>query len=444
MKFDLATRRAQLLLNSATAVFAVFAVVVGAAAPARAERQTFLGWHQSSEVSYLTVATTPGSPLVVRACRAQGDDVPAAWPPALSVDPGVLCADLSEQSVGARAIDFARNEVSTTKTLPVSPFGLKVELAVDGPQHTLSVRDGEAKKIVLPILQSTEPLKLAAVLWRKDGAAVAITLEATKKVARGEISDAVVVTADVSSLLVGGAAGRKVAIAKEKEAQLALKSRDWSTAGRILDEAIAADSTFAPAHYARAAADAQGGIGRTSMIEHLTWLKQESKTDPATQRLLEQARSDRAFDAWTGEPEVRELLGLPAVSTMDVPSRLLERLGSWTLQGATCRSPWLTLVFHKGTAKAGVYSGTGTLEIAESCKGKKHKTKQTLTWTQSAAGSAFDVATKAGEAAGIKIPVRATIVLDEAYQQLKLKPEGDIETLGNFEPGVAQLDDSTL
>ncbi|MDP2342779.1 MAG: hypothetical protein Q8O67_17620 [Deltaproteobacteria bacterium] len=430
--------------------FSVVVALVFAAAPAApafAESQTFIGWDESGHVSYLSIAGAPGTPAIVRACRTSGDDVPPSWPTGLSVGPGVLCADLGEDTGGVKSAEFAKREAAKNKALPASPVGLKVELAVEGTRHTLTISDGPEKKLALPAIESAEPLKLAPPQWRKDSVAVALTLEQAKKAEAGAIPARVVVVADVATLLVGGPAGRKVAIAKEKEAQAALKKRDWSGAGRILDQAIAADPTFAPVRYARAAAEAQGGIGRTAMIENLTWLKTASSSDPSAKKLLEQAKNDRAFDAWTGEPEVRELLGLPAVSTMDVPARLLERAAAWTLQGATCKSPWLTIVFQKGAPKAGVYAGKGTLEIAESCKGKKQKSKQQITWEQSAAGSAFDVVTKAGDVAGTKIPARAMIVLDETYQQLKLKPvlkEGEGEALGNFEPGVAYLDDSTL
>ncbi len=423
----------------------VFGAVAAAslfAGSAAAESQTFLGWHESGTVSYLTVQTDLAKPVVVRACRVAGDDVPAAWPPALSVGPGVLCADLDDATAGAKALDFAKHETVTNKGLKASPFGLKVELAVDGTKHTVTISDGPEKKKPLPAIESAEPLKLGDVLWRKDGGAVAVALEQTKKAEKGAVASKVVVVSDVGALLVGGPAGRKVAQAKEKDAAALLKKRDWSGAGRVLDEAIAADATYAPVRYQRAAAEAQGGIGRTAMIENLTWLK--TSTDPAAKKLLESAKTDRVFDAWVGEPEVRELLALSPVSSMDVPARLLERSASWTLQGASCKSPWLTLSFVKGTAKG----GKGTLEIAESCKGKKTKVKQPFAWEQTAAGS-FDVVTKAVEVGGVKIPAKTTVVLDDSYQQLKLRPagtgaEGDIETLGTFEPGIAHLDDSTL
>lgn len=398
------------------------------------ETQTFIGWHESGAVSYLNVVTAASKTPVVRVCRVSGDDVPAAWPPALAIGPGVLCADLDDATAGAKAADFAKHETAAGKPVAASPFGLKVELAVDGAHHTLSVSDGPTKKKALPVVDSDVALKLGAVSWRKDGAAVAITLEVAKP-EKGALVKKSLVVADVADLLVGGPAGRKVAMAKEKEAAALLKKRDWSGAGRVLDEAIAADATYAPVHYQRAAAEAQGGIGRTAMIENLTWLK--TSTDPAAKKLLAEAKTDRVFDAWVGEPEVRELLSLPAVSTMDVPSRLLERTATWTLQGATCKSPWLTLTFAKGTPKG----GKGTLEIAESCKGKKTKSKQPFTWEVSAAGS-FDVVTKALDVSGTKIPATATIVLDESYQQLKLRPAGDVDTLGTFEPGLAHVDDS--
>ncbi len=415
-------------------------ILVGMAAlPAHAESQTFLGWHEGGQVSYLTAVVDAARPAVVRVCRVTGDDVPSAWPPALSVGPGVLCADLSDEAAGAKAIDFAKHEVAANKPVKASPFGLKVDLVVDGTKHTLTVSDGPDKKLVLPVVESAEPLKLSEVLWRKDGGSVAIALEQTKKPEPKKAGTRTVVVADTTALLTGGPAGRKLAQAREKAAAVLLKKRDWSGAGRVLDDAIAADASYAPVRYQRAAAEAQGGIGRTAMIENLTWLK--ASKDPAAKKLIDQAKTDRVFDAWAGEPEVRELLGLPAVSTMDVPTRLLERSASWTLQGASCKSPWVTLMFQKGTPKG----GKGTLEIAESCKGKKTKSKQPFAWTQSTAGS-FDVVTKAVQAGTVKVPAAATLVLDDSYQQLKLRPTaaaGD-ETVGTFEPGAAQLDDSTL
>jgi hypothetical protein len=254
-----------------------------------------------------------------------------------------------------------------------------------------------------------------------------------------------VIVADASSLLVGGGgAARRVAVAKEKEAAALMKKRDWSGAGRVLDEALVADPGYAAARYARAAAEAQGGIGRTAMIDNLTWLKQAAATDAAAKKLLDGAKKDAAFDAWCGEPEVRELLGLPAVSSMDVPARLTERTATWTLQGSSCRNPWATLVFAPGRpGKDGKIAGQGSLEIAESCKGQKTKQKQALSWTQTPAGP-FVVTTKPLEQGSLKVPARATIVLDDTHQQLKLAPDDGGDAIGTFEPGRALIDDSVL
>ena len=162
------------------------------------------------------------------------------------------------------------------------------------------------------------------------------------------------------------------------------------------------------------------------------------------QRLVDGAKKDAAFDAWCGEPEVRELLGLPAVSSMDVPARLTERTATWTLQGSSCRNPWATLVFAPGRpGKDGKIAGQGSLEIAESCKGQKTKQKQALSWTQTPAGP-FVVTTKPLEQGSLKVPARATIVLDDTHQQLKLAPDDGGDAIGTFEPGRALIDDSVL
>jgi hypothetical protein len=236
----------------------------------------------------------------------------------------------------------------------------------------------------------------------------------------------------VKKLLVGGPVGRKVAEKRYAAGQALYKKRDWSAAGNQFEQAITADPEWAPPRYARAAAEAQGGIGRTAMIENLQWLKEHADKDATSKKLLAQARDDDAFDAWVGEPEVRELIGLPKVSTLDVTSRLLERKGTWTLQGATCSRPWITIAFKKG--------GSANITVAESCKGKKTSKSTAATYKASAAGP-FELDVKK-PIEGVNIPAKSTLVLDESYQQLKLKANSD--ALGPFEPGAARIDDSTL
>jgi hypothetical protein len=408
-------------------------------------RAGFLGWHAAGEVHYTTTLDAAGKPAGVRVCRSRTDDVPAAWPAAITIGAGVACADVRDADVGGEAAAFAQREVADGKPLKASPWGLVVELtaSTEGTTttHTIRIVDGGSKGRALTLgrLAAPEALKLGEVLWRRDGAAVAVAVEGKGPGARRGI-----VVGEVGALLVGGAAGHKVAMAKEKDAAALLKKRDWSAAGRLLDEAIAADPAYAPVRYARAAAEAQGGIGRTAMIDNLAWLKAAAATDATAKKLLDGAKKDPAFDAWCGEPEVRELLGLPAVGTMDVPARLTERAATWTVQGATCRSPWLTLTFAAGKAgRDGRVAGTGTLEIAESCKGRKPKQKQPFAWAQSAAGP-FVVTTRPVEVGEVRVPASSTVVLDDTHQQLKLQPDGGGDALGTFEPGRALIDDSVL
>ncbi len=413
------------------------------------EHQAFLGWHPSGAVHYLTLLDATKKLAGVRVCRERSDEVPAAWPSAVKLDAGVLCVLLDEATLGGPVAPFAMGELGGSKPLKVAPWGLKVELATttEGSvtSHALVVVDPGTKdrSLPLPLVVADEAMKLGDVVWRADGASVAIALQSGKP-APGTAGRRLIVVADVGALLRGGgAAGRKVAMAREKEAAALMKKRDWSGAGRVLDDALVADPTFAAARYARAAAEAQGGIGRTAMIENLTWLKQAAATDPTAKKLLDGARKDPAFDAWCGEPEVRELLGLPSVTTMDVPARLTERAATWTLQGASCRTPWVTLVFSAGKAgKEGRITGQGSLEFAESCKGEKKKQKQPLSWSQTTTGT-FEIATAPIEVSGLALPAKATLVLDETHQQLKLAPDGG-EPIGTFEPGRALLDDSVL
>lgn len=407
---------------------------------ARADRQTFLGWHTSGAFSYQTVQTATGS--VVRVCREDVGDVPAGWPEGVSIGPGSACGDLPAQVGSVAALEYAKRDLKGAKAEKKSPFGLEVKLEKGEGKSVVVVQDGPAgkegsKREQVAEVPSADALTIAEAQWRVDGKQLAVSVE-HEKPAKGDTSaPRWVYIVDVSKLLVGGPAGRKVAERAHAAGMALYKKRDWSGAGKKLEEAITADPSWAPARYLRAAAEAQGGVGRSAMIENLTWLKEQGEKDAGAKKLLAQAKGDAAFDAWIGEPEVRELLGLPKVSSMDVPTRLLERKATWTLQGATCARPWLTVVFKA----AGKVGGTATLTAAESCKGKKAQKSGQLTWAQSTSGTWELVLKKPVD--GVAFPAKATIVLDEAYQQIKLvAPDG--AELGTFEPGAARVDDSTL
>jgi hypothetical protein len=215
-----------------------------------------------------------------------------------------------------------------------------------------------------------------------------------------------------------------------------LKKRDWSGAGSLLDEAIAADPEAWSVRYLRAAAEAQSGIGRTAMIDNLTLLKDKSATVPQAKQVIERAKNDRAFDAWAGDPEVRALIGLPLLSTMDAPTRLLERTATWSVQGSTCKSPWISMVFGKGAA-----GGAVTVDVVDSCKGKRTKQRTTGAWKKSDTGVV--VTLKPFKSGAPAIPAESTINLDATVQQLKLSP-ATADLGGTFEPGAALLDDAVL
>ncbi len=424
-------------------VTCTLAVLATLSTAARADRQVFLGWHESGAFSYQTVQTAAGTS--VRVCREDVNDVPAGWPEGVSIGPGSTCGDLPAQVGGKAALDYAKADLKGAKVDKKSPFGLEVKLEPGDGKTVVAVLDGPvgkegSKREAVAEVPSADALAIAEALWRVDGKQLAVSVEQAKAKKGDKDAPRWVFVVDVSKLLVGGAAGRKVA-ERAHAAGLALyKKRDWSGAGKRLEDAITADPSWAPARYLRAAAEAQSGVGRSAMIENLTWLKERSDKDAGAKKLLAQASSDAAFDAWIGEPEVRELLGLPAVSSMDVPARLLERKATWTLQGATCTRPWLTLVF-KAAGKGGKEGGTAALTAAESCKGKKAQKAGQLTWKQSGAGTWELELRKPVD--GVAFPAKATIVLDQSYQQAKLvAPDG--AELGTFEPGAARLDDATL
>jgi hypothetical protein len=380
----------------------------------------FLGWHPGGGFSYQADGDK------VQVCREDTSDIPAGWPEGVQIGPGAACGDVPAQVGTLSALDYAKKDTKGQKTEKKSPFGLDVKLDASGATPTVLVVDGPDKKLKLGDVDAKDA-KLGAVVWRPDGRAVAVSVTGAKPA---------LFVGNVSSLLVGGPAGRKLAQRLVDEGQKLYKKRDWSGAGKLFEDAIAADGNFAAARFARAAAEAQGGVGRSAMIENLTWLKEHADKDAQAKKLLAQAKDDAAFDAWVGEPEVRELVGLPRVSSMDVPARLLERKGTWTLQGATCKSPWVTLQMKALKNN----QGPVVVTVADSCKGKKTQKAGAGTLQVTSTGAWEIVLKKPIE--GSNFPQRSTIVLDEGYQQLKLQ-SGD-QILGTFEPGAARIDDSTL
>lgn len=404
------------------------------ALPAHAAGMKFLGWHQSGAFYYQIVDDK------VRVCRDDPSDMPAGFPEGTNIGPGSACGDLPAEIGGVKALDYARKDLKGAKTDKKNAFGVDVKLEQKDGKATVFVVDGPEKKEKLGEVASSEPLKIVDTHWRTDGRAVAVVVEPAKgkSTATGTATGTLFI-GDVSKLLVGGPAGRKRAEKLHAQGQALMKKRDWSGAGKLFEEALEADADWAQAHYARAAAEAQGGVGRTAMIENLQWLKERSDKDPSAKKLLAGAKDDHAFDSWAGEPEVRELLGLPAVGTMDVPARLLERKGAWTLQGATCKSPWITLAFKKGDTKKGAPLA---VTVADSCKGKKTQKTGAGVWGNASAGGTgpFEIVIKKPIEG---VPAKATIVLDGSYQQFKLQPEAG-DPIGPFEPGAARIDDSTL
>jgi len=412
-------------MRSVLTAACAFALAFPAAA---ASREAVIGFGTDADIVAVAV-DDDALGRFVRLCRADPTTLPAAWPPALKVDDGVACATLQDVDAGGPAEAFAKDLTKANKPGKAAPFGLKVGLVVEGEgkSHVVTISSGDEKDggrtLRLPAVTSDVPLKLKESLWHPKGTLGAVVLDGGK-------TSSVVVVVDARELLKGGPAGQKRAAALLKEAEALLKKKAWSDASAVLDEAIAADDKNAAVRYARAAAEAQSGVGRTAMLEQLTWLKTASATDGAAKKLLDGAAKDKAFDAWVGEPEVRELIGLPALSSMTAEARLLERSATWTKQGSTCKAPWLTLTFSKG--------GKGILEIQESCRGKKTKAKQPFTWTPKE-GVVVTWKSAAKEVADVVIPADGTLELDGSYQQLRLSADG-VSAIGPFEPGTATLD----
>ncbi len=392
-------------------------------------RETLIGAHESGE--FIAVSAdddTLGD--VIRLCRKNPNELPSAWPPALRINDGNRCATLTDDDAGAPAAGFAKALVKGGKTSKASPWGVSIALSVEGKTHTLTAsaapKDPTIAKATFSV-DSDTPLKMGEAVFTADGRSAIVALEGGDK----KTGTRQLVFFDLGPALVGGPAGKKLAAARVKDAQKLTAKRKWSEAGALLDEALTANPDDAAVHYARAAVEAQNGIGKTTMVEHLTWLKDNSAKDASAKKLLDGAQKDRAFDAWVGEPEVRDLLALPSLSTMSVEDRLLERGATFTRQGASCDRSWITLTFLKG--------GKGTLEVAESCKGKKPKKKQPFTWEKD--GEFAKLKTKDLEVGDEHIAETMSVELDGTYQQLRLSADG-ISGIGPFEPGPAHLDDA--
>lgn len=408
---------------SAAAILAALGAVT--ALPAGAvTRESVIGFHHDGDLVAIA-AVDDAIGKTVRVCRLTPPAVPAGWPQGLTLKDDEACGLVTDAEAGQPVDAFVANLVKGGTPLKQPPFGLKVSLTVEGAAHTVVIAGSEplAPTATSAVVSSDVPLKLAGVLWHEAGKSAAVTLDAGPK------GRSVVVFVDARPALVGTAAGKKLAAARITQAQGLIKKRDWAAAAAVLDDALAFDADNAAAHYARAAADAQSGVGRSAMLEHLGWLHERAAKDPVAKRLLDSAQKDKAFDAWVGEPEVRVFIGLPAVGDLGPEARVLERTATFTKQGSSCREPWLTLTFQKG--------GKGTLAIAESCKGKKTASKQPFAWTVN--DTTLTLTTAAREVGDTAIPASCTVELDGTYQQLRLGGDG-VTTVGPFEPGTADLD----
>jgi hypothetical protein len=410
--------------------FAFVASTFAAPVVAATARETLIGVHPDGDLIAVAVDDDTLGDLI-RLCRLNTSELPNAWPPALRIDDGNACATLTDDDAGAPAAAFAKALVKGGKTAKTSPWGISVALTVASTTHTLTAsgapKDPTVAKASITV-DSALPLSIAEQAFSADGGAVVVALVGGDK----RTGTRQLVFVDLGPALVGGPAGAKLAAARVKEAQKRTAKREWSEAGALLDEALVGNPDDAAVHYARAAVEAQNGIGKSTMVEHLNWLKDKSATMPAAKKLLESAQKDRAFDAWVGEPEVREVLGLPSLSTMSVEARLLERGATFTRQGTSCGRSWLTLTFLKG--------GKGTLQIADSCKGKKSAKKQPFTW--SVDGEFAKLNTKAIDVGDDEHVADAlSVELDGTYQQLRLSTDG-ISAIGPFEPGPANVDDA--
>jgi len=414
------------------ALLVVLLAVASLSLPARAvAREKLLGFSVKDEVAVIAVDDEALGQFFKVCTFAESGDMSLGW---LSPPAGTRCAELNEASAGMPVQQAITGLLGTAKMVKATPWGLKIS-AEAGDTGTVVVVSGGAeadggKTVRAPAVASDGALKLGELLFDDSGIVMAAALEAGPKGQRS------VVVVNLLPLLTGPA-GQRIAAARVKQAEAAMKKRDWTSAKNLLEFAATTDPNSAAIRYARAAAEAQAGVGTTTMLECLRWLKEQATAEDAgprakeAQRFLDDAKKDRAFDAWAGEPELRELIGLPAIATMTADARLLERTATFSRQGRTCQTVWLTMTFQKG--------GKGTLAVAESCKGKKTGTKQPFSWAID--GAKVTMKTAARTVAGEAIPAEASIELDGTYQQLRVTSDS-VSAIGPFEPGPALIDDS--
>ena len=127
------------------------------------------------------------------------------------------------------------------------------------------------------------------------------------------------------------------------------KQKEWKEAIAAYRAALVADPSYVTAHYYIASAASIIGDLATVRAE-LTWLK--ASTDKEAKKVLKTALKDPDLDRASLDPEVRKLLGLPALETLTPEQRLLERRGTWSMgfrgDGMCGDGAFITMVFKKG------------------------------------------------------------------------------------------------
>lgn len=205
------------------------------------------------------------------------------------------------------------------------------------------------------------------------------------------------------------------------------KRRDWEGALEGYREALKADPTYARAHYYIASAAALLDDLPTVRKE-LAWTAAAAATDKEARKLLKLALKDPDLDSAAIDPEVRRLIGMPALDSLTAEQRLSERRGKWSaIISANCCGGFVTLTFgatgkvtatgkHSEYLDDGVVAGAGTYVVDKDggvritwtrspATGALTKAEVMLPCKQRAPGTCFIIGTVDNEATGEADPV---------------------------------------
>jgi hypothetical protein len=320
-------------------------LLLALSATAEANDARFAGW-SADGTFYAFVTPTCGD--AARKLCGTGEARPT-WPAVYGApDANDGCI---EDNDALQVLDFDAFDALVKPATPSAkgPGGATVKLVVDRQGAGVLTFTAGKKKVTADIADIPGG-KVKAVYWRADGKRAAVVIEwRLGRSSCDQMTDATVREVDVSALGLAEAAARQASTVANTRGMKSLQDHVWSDARSAFREAIQADATFPLPHYNLACVASITGDLTTARTE-LAWLA--ASDDKAAKALLAKAAKDRDLDAASIDPGVRQILGLPAYGDLDARARLVERGGAWSIEGADCESPFVTIAVSGKKVKA--------------------------------------------------------------------------------------------